>query len=239
MYWPKRILYLIKNNLLFREIASHLKHSRHSNPEKILPVVSIRDLTDDSRPKMAEQEIKDGNVTLLELECISKLVKYFKPDSIFEIGTFDGRTTLNMALNAAGTKIYTLDLPKSEMSNTGLRIKSGDKKFISKEISGSRFIGTEHETNITQIYADSAKFDYTPYENKMDFVFIDGSHSYEYVLSDTRHAMKLLRNGKGVILWHDYGWREVVQALNEYYENDPLFKNLKNIENTSLAILQL
>ena len=41
----------------------------------------------------------------------------------------------------------------------------------------------------------------------MDFIFVDGSHSYDYVLNDSRKALSLLRGGKGIILWHDYpGW---------------------------------
>ena len=70
----------------------------------------------------------------------------------------------------------------------------------------------------------------------MDFVFVDGSHSYEYVLNDTRVALNLLNNSKGIIMWHDYGWREVVRALNELYMNDPKLNNLKHIADTSLVI---
>src|SRR5438094_3470483 len=39
----------------------------------------------------------DGNVSAHELEILSKLVKLTDPARLFEIGTFDGRTTLNLA----------------------------------------------------------------------------------------------------------------------------------------------
>jgi hypothetical protein len=48
-----------------------------------------------------------------------------------------------------------------------------------------------------------------------------------------------MRDGKGIIMWHDYGWREVVQALNEIYTENEVLKNAKNIENTSLVFLKL
>lgn len=172
-----------------------------------------------------------------ELRCIAKIVKFHQPGTIFEIGTFDGRTTLNMALNAPNATIYTLDLPREEMCKTELRIKKADLTFIDKDISGARFIGTEYGKRITQIYADSAKYDYRPMYNDIDLVFIDGSHAYDYVVSDTLNALKLLRNEKGVIIWHDYGWREVIQALNEFYTNNKSFAGIRNIANTTLAYL--
>jgi len=40
---------------------------------------------------------------------------------------------------------------------------------------------------------DSASFDWAPYEGTLDFIFIDGAHSQEYVLSDSRQAFRLLK----------------------------------------------
>ncbi len=74
----------------------------------------------------------------------------------------------------------------------------------------------------------------------MDFVFIDASHTYEYVLSDSRAALKLLRRGGGtkVILWHDYGeWEGVTRALDELAAGEPTFRGLRRIAGTSLACL--
>lgn len=239
IYWLKRFIYAIKNGFLFKELSSHCRHKKKTLLPKILPIVTIEELTDESEPLLSNEAYKNGNISDFELKCICKLVKWYKPDSIFEIGTFDGRTTLNMAMNNPSAKIITLDLPRQEIYKTKLRIKKGDRRFIDKDISGSRFIGTFYESNITQIYGDSASFDYKPYENKIDFVFIDGSHSYEYVVNDTLLALKLLRNGKGVIVWHDYGWHEVIKALNEFYITNPTFRNMKNIKNTELAVLHL
>ena len=238
-YWMKRIGYLVRKNLFFQEIKAVSTHSSKIEPEKILPLVSIEDLAPDIIPKLINTNAEDGNVSAYELECISKLIKANNPKTIFEIGTFNGLTTLHLAVNSnPETRIHTLDLPENEVHSTKLRIKSGDKKFILKQKSGVKFIGTEYENRITQIYSDSAKYDYSAHINKIDFVFIDGSHSYEYVLNDTEIAFKLLRNSKGVILWHDYSWREVVQALNEFFQNDKRFSNLKQIKGTSFGYIK-
>ena len=231
-----RHLRLLLNGRLFQEIREKKQIIRE---DKILPVVSLLSITGENNcPRILEERAADGNVTSLELTAIASLVAAFQPNAIFEIGTFDGRTTLNMAANApAEARITTLDLPKSKIYDTKLRIKSGDMKFIDKEKSGTRFHGTPYENRITQIYADSAAYNFKTIENSFDFIFIDGSHSYSYVISDTENARKLLRNGKGVLLWHDYGWPEVVKALNDYYRDDPWYSGLKNIEGTTLAVL--
>jgi hypothetical protein len=140
-------------------------------------------------------------------------------------------------------KVYTLDLPKDKLYSTKLPIvpgDKGDKMFIDKEISGSRYLGKDCERKIIQLYGDSATFDFSPFFNMMDFIFIDGSHSYEYVLNDSKQALKLLRNGKGVILWHDYDlWGGVTKALDKLYLEDRKFKGLKHIEGTSMVCLSL
>ena len=112
------------------------------------------------------------------------------------------------------------------------------EKFIRKPGSGARFVGTPYAARITQLYGDSATFDYTPYEGAMDFVFVDGSHSYEYVKSDTRTALKLLKPVGGVILWHDYGspyWKGLTRALNELMTEQPELASMRHIRDTMLV----
>lgn len=234
-----RIIHLLKTGKLLYEIKSHLRSKTGKRADKILPVIELEELIgDEAEMKLTESDGIDGNVTDEELRTICRVVGWFKPETIFEIGTFDGRTTLNMAMNAPPScRIYTLDLPRSKISQTRLRIKTGDLKFINKERSGARFTDTPFEKRITQFYADSAGFDYSPFYNSIDLIFIDGSHSYDYVVSDTRNCRKLLRNGKGIIIWHDYGWHEVVKALNEFYRTDPFFAGMKNIRGTTVAVL--
>jgi predicted O-methyltransferase YrrM len=67
-------------------------------------------------------------------------------------------------------------------------------------------------------------------DNSLDFVFIDGNHSYEYVKEDIREWTKKVKPG-GIIAGHDYKEDSVnnygvIQAVNEYVEEnniDPLF----------------
>ena len=89
---------------------------------------------------------------------------------------------------------------------------------------------------ITQLYGDSASFDFSPWYGQMDFVFVDGAHAYNYVVNDTNIALKLLNPRGGIIIWHDYGvWKGVTRALNELRENMPSLP-LVHIKDTSLIV---
>lgn len=205
-----------------------------------MPQVSIQQLTGDIPITLIDEVYENGNTSTYEQECICRLVAFHKPEKLFEIGTFNGRTALHMAAHSTDqAHVYTLDLPREQISETKLRIKSGEREFIDKDTSGNRFVNTPYESKITQLYGDSANFDCSMLENKMDFIFIDGSHCYDYVINDTQVALRLLRKQKGVILWHDYSWNDVINSLNQMYLNDPMFKNLKLIEGTTLAYLHL
>jgi hypothetical protein len=184
-----------------------------------------------------------GDTSLLELCYINQIVKRYAPKHLFEMGTFDGRTTLNLAANSPDDAVvYTLDLPRKEMNRTALKLDDRDVVLVDKELSGNRFRSAPESKKIVQLFGDTATFDFGPYENSMDFVFIDASHAYDYVLNDTRIALKLLRKGKGILVWHDYGhaFEGVTKALNEFYmSGQPPYSFIRHVSETSLAILTI
>jgi len=76
---------------------------------------------------------------------------------------------------------------------------------------------------VTQHFGDSAKFDETPFAGQIDLIFVDGAHSYSYVMSDGAKALRMVAPG-GFVLWHDYSPRcpGVFKALNELGRELPL-----------------
>lgn len=180
----------------------------------------------------------DGNVSLVELVLLIKLAQRRNAGRLFEFGTFDGRTTLNLAGNLPEAEVYTLDLPQQLIHATQIPLPVEDVKYADKAASGVRYRGTAPAARIVQLYGDSATFDFSPFYNTLDFVFVDAAHTYDYVLNDSRHALKLLRPGRGIIAWHDYGRGPgVTQALNELSQAQPEFKNLTHLQDTTLAVL--
>jgi hypothetical protein len=132
--------------------------------------------------------------------------------------------------------VHTLDLPPEQA--TAFAIESGERHLVDKPAPGARYRACaqthpEAVAKIHQLLGDSATFDYTPYEASCSMVFVDGSHAYEYAMSDTRAAMKLVRPG-GIIVWHDYGvWEGVTRALEEIERREHL--GLRHIAGTSLV----
>ncbi|MGB0579406.1 MAG: class I SAM-dependent methyltransferase [Limisphaerales bacterium] len=191
--------------------------------------------------RLVETAKANGNVRISELAVLAQCARNISDDgNIFEIGTFDGRTTLNLALNQCGKgKVFTLDLPPE--APTKFDVEKGERHFIDKPASGARYVAREEEMpevvgRITQLFGDSADFDFSEYEGTCSLVFVDGSHAYDYAVADTKTAMKLIRPG-GVIIWHDYGiWKGVTEALDEMEENEKL--GFRSVQGTSLVFWQ-
>lgn len=223
---------------MINKILKRFKYNKKPVKTIISQIDISQIVTEEVFIKILEPNAVNGNILPLELIFINQLIKFFNPENIFEIGTFDGRTTLNMAANSLeGSKIFTLDLPGDKINNTKLPIAEGDVAHIDKDVSGKRFLKSNYSNKIKQLYGDSATFNFSPYLNKIDFVFVDGSHSSEYVLNDSEIAMKLLKNNQGIILWHDYGMDSVTKSLNKLYLEDEKFKDLQHLRDTSLVYL--
>ena len=142
-----------------------------------------------------------ANVSEYELLVICSFVVQTRARRIFEIGTYDGRTTLAIARNLTGDgHVETLNLPPDW---EGDGVPPDDASLATAVVSGERFLGQPEAERITQLWGDSATFDFSPYRGQMDLVFIDGAHSADYVERDTETARTLIRGAGGLVLWHD------------------------------------
>lgn len=160
-------------------------------------------------------------------------------ETIFEFGTATGKTAYLLARNAPDdAKVVTLTLGPDQLGR--YREAGGDsseaRKLAMQESRYDAFYynGTEVEAKIEQLFGDSKAFDESPYAERCDLIFIDGSHAYSYVKSDTDKALRMIKPG-GVILWHDYRGprhtKDVYRALNELSRELPL----RRIKGTSLV----
>lgn len=156
---------------------------------------------------------------------LAGLLEQLKPGKIFEFGTFTGSTTTLIAdLSPEASQIYTLDLPDDALIEAGI-----DPKEI-----GSWFNGNPaYEGKINQLKGFSREFDFSEFEGEMDLIFVDGSHEYDDVLSDSRNALRMLAPG-GIILWDDYHppCLPVAAAIDDLAKE----VSIKRIAQTRLAI---
>src|SRR4029079_13604009 len=90
-----------KNRAAIVELCRHFGYSYDTREPTELPQISAADIApENSLLDVREIDAVDGNVTERELITICRLVRATQPREIFELGTFDGRTTINLAANA-------------------------------------------------------------------------------------------------------------------------------------------
>ncbi len=217
-----------------------------ASPHRIPPELPALSLSDVFRAvpdlQVTHANAASGNVTLVELVVLCALCRNLCPERIFEIGTFDGRTTLNFILNTPPPgSVTTLDLLPQDLAHTRFSLAAGEGEFVEKPSSGARFADRPEAARIEQVFGDSGTFDFDSYTGRFDLVFVDGSHAYEYVKKDSETALHLLKPDGGLIVWHDYAgdWPDVTNALHELRQCDPRFRGLQWIGGTSLALMPL
>ena len=227
---------------LLVDIAKRFGHVHGAREPAELPAVPL----DEAAPAVAPIDVRaaeavDGNVSELELIAICRIVRAMRPRVVFEFGTFDGRTTLNLAANAPqDARVHTLDLPRAALPQLASRIEDAERRYVEKDVSGARFAGTPYASRIVQHFGDSAAFDYAPLYGTVELAFVDASHAFEYVVNDSLHALRLLSPDGGIVLWHDYGrWDGVTGALNQLRRVDARFAGLRRIAGTTLAMLRV
>jgi hypothetical protein len=149
---------------------------------------------------------------------------------MFEFGTCTGKTAYLWARNSPpGAIVTTLTLAPEEAAlySADVRDTSLDREHALAESCFQSFLysGTEVEPKIVQLFGDSKQFDETPFLGQMDLIFVDGSHAYSYVHSDSDKALRMIKPG-GLILWHDYrgplGGKGTDRALIELAQRLPL-----------------
>jgi hypothetical protein len=151
----------------------------------------------------------------------------------FEFGTATGKTTYLLARNSAPeAAVVTLTLAPTAHGSydhaSGDSAKAARMALAESRFDSFLYSGTPVEHKIEQLFGDSKQFDTSPYRGRFDLIFIDGSHAYSYVVSDTGKALEMLAPG-GIIIWHDYspfraGGKDVYRALNELRQRLPLVR---------------
>lgn len=173
---------------------------------------------------------------LEQLACLALLTRAIRPEFVFEIGTFRGRTALNFALNAPdNARIYTLDLPPTDRDGAMNITNPADAEIIRNSLTGCDYKDSDVSPKIEQLFGDSRTFDFTPYHGRMNLVYIDGAHDYEAVRRDSETALRMLRPG-GYALWDEfcnYGdYNDVTRAVLDVVPKGEVIQ----VENTQLAV---
>ena len=179
----------------------------------------------------------DGGTSDAEAWVLAVLAR--RARMMFEFGTCTGKTAYLWARNSPpDARVVTLTLAPENVASykRDAADDANDVKFALRESTHTDFLysGSSVADKVEQLFGDSKTFDVSPWTGRCDLVFVDGSHAYSYVVSDSAKALELVAPG-GLVLWHDYaGPRHapgVYRALNELSQRVPLVR----LEGTTLV----
>lgn len=148
-----------------------------------------------------------------------RLVKYFprhsvnfakqlffnKPIVAVEIGTYKGENALSILTELNIEKIYLIDPYNNYSEYKDINDAENEAR--------KRLQKYNHKIKWVKMFSDDAiKF----IKDKLDFVYIDGNHSYNIVKEDINNYYQLLDKG-GILAGHDItSYSGVVQAVIEF-----------------------
>lgn len=233
----KVIKYILSdpNKLLYERYDSVVANALYGSTREFLMSDKVEILTIEDHLRKHNLEVtkrenialpimrhKAYSISILETRVLCMLAKSIKAKKIFEIGTFEGKTAANIAYNVGEeTHIYTLDLPQKHCwQEVGKNIKE-NRDVLHK---------------ITLLNENSMKFDFSPFYGQIDLMFIDGSHDYETVLSDSENAMRCVRSG-GFIVWHDFNITHLASSAAILEICDRYGLSLSRIDATAMAVV--
>jgi predicted O-methyltransferase YrrM len=174
---------------------------KHANPRlRRLSVKAVIESLRFDAVRLAEYGPHCG-LEPLELLVLCTLARDLRPRTILEIGTDQGLTTLNLALNTPPTtRLITVDLP-ADAGPTRHPRTDPELARPCPRFDLWKAHGVHHR--IQAMFQDSALLDPGSLPSDIDLVFVDGSHSFEAVRSDTVLAFEALAPG-GMVVWHDF-----------------------------------
>jgi len=130
-----------------------------------------------------------------------------------EIGVCHGTYSKVLCKNNPKLKLKSID-PYTPVYEDSRTIKLGIKNQENLFKEASKLLAP-YNCEIVRELSMKAVLDF-PYES-IDFVYIDGSHKFDYVMEDIIEWGRRVKKG-GIIAGHDYNktFKDVVRAVNNY-----------------------
>lgn len=164
--------------------------------------------------------------TNVELNSLCDFIKNDQKvvENMIEIGSYQGESTAIFRKNFIDSKIYAVDPWINNYDDRETSINAYNVLDIE-----SNFDTITKRSNITKVKMFSCDFANIIADNSIDFIYVDGDHSYNGVKNDLLCWKNKIKIG-GFIGGHDYNEMQadtVVKAISEVFPNS--YVNLFNV----------
>ncbi len=124
---------------------------------------------------------------------------------IVEIGSFQGKSTIALALNAS-VPVYAIDPHHAHTDEVGADFGPEDRTVFAANIAQA---GVHNVWSLDRASDDVLKSWGAP----IGLLFIDGAHNYEQVVRDVFGWLRYIVPG-GLLVIHDRTWPDIERVLN-------------------------
>ncbi|MCK4406270.1 MAG: class I SAM-dependent methyltransferase [Bacteroidales bacterium] len=137
-------------------------------------------------------------------QLLFRIVKYFKPKSILELGTSFGLSTIYQSLASPESKIITIE----GCANTA---DKAQRNFNTLKLKNIKLVIGNFNTTLPKVLK---KYD------TLDYVFIDGNHRKEQTIKYFEQCLPL-SNNNSVFVFDDIHWSKGMEEAWEYIKKHP------------------
>ena len=147
---------------------------------------------------------KTAGITQKRAELLYRIVHYFQPKSVLEIGTSLGLATTALALGNRNAKIITLEGCPNTLAEAKFQIRNfkfQNIEFINTEF--SNYLNTNNQQPTTN-----------------NLIYFDGNHSKQATLDYFTHLLPSIENDT-LWIFDDIHWSEEMEEAWEIIKNNP------------------
>lgn len=157
---------------------------------------------------------------------IEDIISFLKENSVMvEVGCYYGESTLMWQSSEKIIKIYAVDPWKDFYDINDGASQRGNMVEVERLFDEN----IKNSTKIIKIKSTSVDASKTFEDKSLDFVYLDGSHTYNDLCNDITHWLPKIKKD-GIIAGHDITWITVKSAVEKY-----LGKNYRTFSDSSWA----